>query len=107
MYLAVDRQPHTRQSPSSLAASFLGYLEKSSLLSFPIISKHSPDIKSELPGVQDPEGHSVKSDHSQMGGGGGPLPTKGFTESNGYNSPCEGPSIRPGGLEALLTPRLG
>ena len=107
MYLAVDRQPHTRQK-SLFSCSFLSRISrKSSLLSFPIISKHSPDIKSELPGVQDPEGHSIKSDHSQTGGGGRPLPTKGFTESNGCNSPCEGPSIRPGGLAAQLTPCLG
>lgn len=74
-------QTATHKTKFLFCCSFLSRISrKSSLLSFPIISKHSPVIKSELPGVRDPEGHSIKSDHSQTGAGGGggrPLPTKG------------------------------
>ena len=107
MYLAVDRQPHTRQK-SLFSCSFLSRISrKSSLLSFPIISKHSPDIKSELPGVQDPEGHSIKSDHSQTGGGGGPFLLKASQSLMDVTAPAKVLPSGPGASRPSLPHVLG
>lgn len=55
---------------SPFSWSFLFRISRNhSLVGFPNISKHSPDLRSGLPeGLKTLKAHSVKSDHSQTGG---------------------------------------
>lgn len=66
-----SRHTAMNKTNSLFSCRFLSRISrKCSLLGFPSISRHTPDIKSELPGVQDPKAHAIKWDHSQISGEG-------------------------------------